>query len=358
MLKLLWNPDLFYAHVTSALEDGTEGPPLIMRSLLPHIWLVLLHATFALATLMGLAALFGGVRLLWTGGEPFYIALLVIIIGGVALCIGLGFFYNYYVKAPSLLAHESRIKERYPDQPWMLRSEWVKRKLVHSEIGTVIFVWIFVAGWWGLLGLIGYANFDEISAAFSESWSDLAFASLFVAGGLVGLAIAIMMTRKWRRFGRSEFAIETLPGYLGENFRGRLSTTLPLDTKELAVELICESVVWVRTSGGEGRTSGMVITKRGGVREMIAGGPWERRKGKSVVPIAIAIPEDLPGCQEENEDQEEIRWRLEVYCTDNKSQEAAGQQDDGDEVDGDGLNPPLAHCGFEVPVFRRRRGRM
>jgi hypothetical protein len=326
----------------------------MMKSLLPLVWLVLLHAVFALATLMGLAALFGGIRLLWTGEEPFYIALLVIMIGGVALSVGLGFFYVYYIKAPLWLAREARTKARYPDQPWMLRSEWAKRKLVHSEIGTVVFLWIFVVGWWGFLGLIGTVNFDEISEAFSQSWSDVAFAALFVAGGLIGLAIAIMMTRKWWRFGRSEFTIETLPGYLGETFRGRLSTTLPPDTKEVAVELICESVVWANVGIGENRSRKRIITNLGRVRETIAYGRWQRRKEKSVVPIAIEIPGDLPECQEENEDEEELRWRLEIYSTDKEPQELAFQEEDGDEVDSDRLEPPQPHCEFEIPVFRRR----
>ncbi|HUS98073.1 MAG TPA: hypothetical protein VMX97_15205, partial [Hyphomicrobiaceae bacterium] len=288
----------------------------------------------AFIAILGLAAVFGGLRLLYTADQPIYVAALTLILGSIALGVSIGFFYIYYVKAPMWLAREADLKARFPDQPWMLNPDWAKRKLIHSEIGSVVFLWIVVAGWWGVLGLIGTARYRQILLAFSQSWWNAGFAALFVAAGFAAFALALMITRNWLRFGRSELTIETLPGHLGQTFHGLLNAKLPPETNDLTVELICEASCWVTTRGGDGQVRRRVITELGRVHRIIPVESRQRRNIRSVVPISIDLPADLPECQEEDGNNQNIRWRLEVSCSDRQSRQP--------------------HCAFEIPVFRQR----
>ena len=87
-------------------------------------------------------------------------------------------------------------------------------------------MWFWCAVWWGIIGLLWSVNRELIIAALNGPWSEAIPAALpFVAGG-IGLAVAVSLS--WQRFrhGDAVLLIDTLPGYLGETFHGKVEDTV------------------------------------------------------------------------------------------------------------------------------------
>jgi hypothetical protein len=139
-----------------------------------YFWFAVIHFMFATAALIGLVAVPAGLRLLFASNEPLAAGLITAFVGSVALAVGIGFFYVTYFKAPIWAAREERIKARHPGQPWMLNSAWAQRKVVHSNAGAALFLWVWVAGWWGAIIFIWSVNRDKILAAASASYWEAA----------------------------------------------------------------------------------------------------------------------------------------------------------------------------------------
>ena len=171
---------------------------------------------FGMVGVMGLLTFYAGLRLLVTGEQHWGVALLVTAMGLVFSSIGLGFFWFQYIKAPVLRARRKAMEARYPGQPWMLRSDWAARRVTDSNLGVMIFLWVWVTGWWGAILFIWSMNRDKILAAAAASWWEAALGLIFPLAGLAGLLVAVHVTRTWWRYGRSTLRIDTLPGYLGD----------------------------------------------------------------------------------------------------------------------------------------------
>lgn len=294
---------------------------------------VLVHGMFGLAALMGLGVLTGGVRLLFSGEQPWPLALFICLMGAVFMTIGFGYFFVAYIKAPVWAAREARLKTLYPGQPWMLRSDWAARKVTDSALGLMIFAWVWVAGWWGAIAFIGTVNRDKIVLALATSWGDIAVAAIFVLGGLIGLTFAWQATRSWWQFGRSTLRIDTLPGFLGETFRATVHTHYPgRPAQPMEAEIACEEVRWITGRDSKGRTTRRAkMTTLWSARQAIAPSRMLAARGLSV-PIEVALPADQPPCALD-EDGNGIQWRLHLRTHKDTT--------------------PAFGCSFDVPVYAR-----
>ncbi len=299
-----------------------------------YFWFAVIHFMFATAALIGLVAVPAGLRLLFASNEPLAAGLITAFVGSVALAVGIGFFYVTYFKAPIWAAREERIKARHPGQPWMLNSDWAQRKVVHSSAGAALFLWVWVAGWWGAIIFIWSVNRDKILAAAAASYWEAALGLLFPLGGLIGLALACQLTRSWWRYGRSELHIDTLPGWIGDVFRAGVVTNLPAAPKKpVTVKLICEEVTWVTRGHGEDRRTERKTERVWETSTEVLPSQLIVTKGGVGIPIAVAIEPGVPAT-ERDERGNGIEWTLEVELV----------PDDA----------PMYSSSFEVPIYERR----
>ncbi len=296
---------------------------------------VLLHLVFGACFLMGLSALTTGASLLWSGGVNRIGASAAAGLGFVLVTASVLFFRFVYITGPRARAHRERARALHPNRPWMERQDWAARRVVYSDASAAIFSWIWVIGWCSAIGLIVGLNLQRIRLALSQSWVDVVLASAFALATLVGLQIAIKSTLAWWRFGRSTLRIDTLPGYVGDRFRGKLQTRLrPAARDNLKISLVCESVRWVDSGFGKNKKRRLEARTLSETSTLFdARRLFTSRNGVNM-PIDIAIPPDLPGSSADDRGNG-VRWRLAVNATNTS-------------------NAPFA-CTFEIPVYDRRR---
>lgn len=298
---------------------------------------VVLHLVMLTVGLMGAGALVNGIRLL-LAGEQRASAIAAVVMGLICTVAAIAFLYFEHVKGPAKAAREATIRERYPDQPWMLRADWAARRVTDSSASAAIFLWIWNAGWWGAMLFIWTMNRDKILAAVAKSWSEAAFAAIFLLCGLIGLLVAVTITRNWWRYGRSELRIDTLPGYLGERFRGSVAVNFAQrPTEGLEATLTCERITWITRRDSKGRTT----SERVGEELWSADHKIEPTRillaprARASVPIDLPVPANQPPC-DIDEAGNGIQWQLSLRT----------------------LGPPSPQgfsCSFQIPIYARTR---
>ena len=196
-------------------------------------------------------------------------------------------------------------------------------------------MWFWCVLWWGILGLLWSVNKDLILADLRGSWEQAIPTSLPFVAGIIGLLVAISLTWRRRRYGDAVLVIDTLPGYLGERFRGRVEARLKEPPQEpIALSLICGSLRSEQVRSGRGGYETRFVTDE----------LWAERKrlnpsqtlfgrGRVTIPVDFDLPTDLPESGHILDDPQ-IVWTLEV-------------------APGTVLDRPL-ESEFQVPVFARR----
>lgn len=294
---------------------------------------MLVVAIFGGVGVIGLLTLTAGIRQVVSGETSLPIALVVVTSGLVFTGIGFGFLYVRYLKQPIWDAQRARQEARYPGQPWMLRKDWVARRIVHSNLGTMLLLWVWNCGWWGGIALIGTVNREKILAALAESSWNYALLAIFFGAGLIGLRFALGVTWNVWRFGKSVLTLDTLPAFIGDRFRGTVEARLAgRPSAPLLAELICEDLQWIerRTSG---KTESRLETRKLARAETKIS-PSQMIASRSGVRIPVDI--EVPSTGREytlDERGNGVRWVLSV------------QTQRGD--------TPFS-CTFEVPVYVRR----
>lgn len=231
------------------MSDDTSSASSVLTTLVASL---LMYGFCALMVVMGIGGQVGVVSAYGRGDLGGPQAIFVFLFCAFLTGVGLAYFYVRHVMAPAQEGRLARAAALHPDAPWMLDERWAGRTVVdRSSLAVSVFLWIWNAGWWGACAFIWSVNREKILAAVSSSWTDAAFGIIFLGCGLIGLACAIGMTRRWWRYGKSTLNIDTLPGYLGQHFRGSIVARLAADTP-LEAEIVCErvSVVWVRAAKG------------------------------------------------------------------------------------------------------------
>ena len=219
-----------------------------------RVGLILLHVVFGFCFLMGTSALMSGLSLLWFGDPNRIGAAAAVALGLVLITASVAFFRFVYITGPRNRAQQEQARALHPNRPWMERADWASRQVFYSDATLAIFSWVWVIGWCSGSGLIVAINYDKIRMALSQSWVDGLLLLAFGLATLIGLQFAITSTLSWWQFGRSTLRIDTLPGYIGDRFRGRVQTRLrPTSHESLKIDLVCERVRWIVTGSRKTR---------------------------------------------------------------------------------------------------------
>lgn len=314
-------------------DDGTAESTFMRVAGI--VWALLVHALFAVIALGGGLTVYTMAREWLGGGIETGPAIVFVVFGLVMMATGLGFFYLAYVGAPNFLGGLEREREKYADRPWLVKRAWRQRRVVHSTKYTAWFMWFWCLAWWGILGFLWSVNHELIIKDLTGPWSTAIPTSIPFVAGLIGLLFAISLSWQRIRHGDAVLTIDTLPGYLGEKFRGKVSVRLgKRPEKAVTAELTCGSVRRERRTTGQGKSETVYVTDELRSTQVdVNPSQTMLARGSVVVPVEIELPDDLPESGHVLDDPQ-IVWKLALNP---KSV----------------LDRPLA-CSFEVPIFARR----
>jgi hypothetical protein len=313
-----------------------EGPSeSTLQRMAAIVWALFVHALFAVIALGGGLTVYVMAREWLGGGIETGPAIVFSVFGIVMLAIGFGFFYLAYVGAPNFLGRLEREREKYADQPWLVKKTWRRRRVVHSTKYTAWFMWFWCLAWWGILGFLWSVNHELIIKDLTGPWSTAIPTSIPFVAGLIGLLFAVSLTWQRFRYGDAVLTIDTLPGYLGEKFRGKVSVRLgKRPEKAVTAKLTCGSVRGEHRTDARGESETVYVTDELWSAQVdVQPTQMMLSNGSISVPIEIELPEDLPESGHVL-DEPQIVWKLAL-----RPQSA--------------LDQPLS-CEFEVPIFARR----
>jgi hypothetical protein len=293
------------------MSTSPAAPPAAARAANLFGALVM-HFVVIVATLMGITVLVTGLAAYGRGEADLVAALFCGVLGAVFTAVGLGFYYLNYVAAPVRAARGARRAALHPGQPWVLRDDWAARKVVdRSSLAVMIFLWIWSGGWCGACALLWSVNSDKIIAAVRDSWGEAVLIVFLPLAGLIGLVCAINATRTWWRYGTSTLRIDTLPGVLGDRFRGSVLANMPV-VVALEAQIACERRMWRWTTDQKGhRTKEWRTAMVWSETHAIERGRLMRSKDGVSIPIEVPLPPDQPACALD-EDGAGIQWSLYV----------------------------------------------
>ncbi|MBI1651213.1 hypothetical protein [Hyphomicrobium sulfonivorans] len=263
-------------------------------------------------------------------------------VGGVFACVIGAIWYLLFFIEPRRQAYAARMAGLHPGEPWMQNEMWAKRTVTdRANFGLTIFLWLWSLGWCAGLWLIWNANGHRILASARDSWIETLIAPLFPVLGLLGILAAIGATRIWFRYGPSTLRIDTLPGYMGETFRGVVSVRMP-EPVSLEIELACERLSYSKSIDGKGlsRKIWKTTTVWSHTARIEAGDLMLARKGVVSIPIAVRLPRGYTPSGL-GADGTGVQWVLYVR--------------DVRRADVDGSRRYTAQ--FPIPVFDRKRNR-
>ena len=130
---------------------------------------------------------------------------------------------------------------------------------------------------------------------------------------IIGIALIIMTVRTWirrQKFGISFLHLKTIPAFLGDVFRGKIETGVPLKKqteKEFTVRLICAK----RTSRLDKEGDRRVSEKKLWSEEQSVFGNISNTGPTFSVNVNFTIPNDLLTSELYPEDDRTL-WRLEI----------------------------------------------
>lgn len=297
------------------------------------------HFGFGMAALLGIIAQVGAIAAFRRGDADLGAMIFCVVLGAVFTAVGLGFYYLRYAVAPRRATREEHRAALHPDAPWMRDEQWAARKVVdRSSLAVTIFLWVWSAGWCGACAFIWSVNHDKIIAAARDSWVDATFAVILALCGLIGVLCAIGATRTWWRYGASNLHIDTLPGYLGDRFRGnvvvRMASPVPIEA-----EIACERRTWRWSRDEKGRRTKVWSTETiwSQTHPIESSRLMRLRDGTTTIPVDVPLPADQPPCALDEEGAG-INWTLYVRTDHERS---------------NGPTTQRYSAQFLVPVFER-----
>ncbi len=235
---------------------------------------------------------------------------------GISLALagaGLWHLHNLFVREPARQAQLAVKQQRSPNQPWLLDDAWAQRKVVdRSGSRTAMFLWVWVVAWWVFCAFLWDFDPSKMAVAFQSSWLKAGLMLVLGVTGLVSTAAAVAAAFRWLAYGASTLSIDTLPGYLGDRFRGTVSAHVPADMP-LEAEVTCEdvTVIWTVTPKG-GRRKEFIYKPLWKQRWALARDRMTRTSdGAVLIPIDVALPSDEPEFALDDEGGG-VRWVLRI----------------------------------------------
>jgi hypothetical protein len=183
-------------------------------------------------------------------------------------------------------------RQLYPESPWMWREDWSQGRVQSTTRTSMISTWVF-ALLWNLVSCPILFLMPRSGASVGA----LAVAMVFPLVGVILLFLAIRLTIRWEKFGKTWLDLTTLPGVIGKELRGAIHVSFA-EEPEGGVQLKLTCVNRIVTGSGKNQSTNEKILWREECtvsRGQLHGGPMG-----SVVPVAFKIPFDALDTRSEN----------------------------------------------------------
>jgi hypothetical protein len=237
-----------------------------------------------------------------------------VLFGGFGFGLVIAVFWGRKLAA----AKEAR-RDEHRAEPWRWREDWASGRLRAGNRTEMAFS-LFFATFWNLISWpILFALGDEL-----ENGNYLALLALVFPLVGIGLATwALQSVVRWRRFGRAELLLQTIPGVVGGQLEGRIATGIrSLGADSIGLVLSCE-----RRSEGRNSSQRVLWQDRLEVPRLA----WLTGPAGVEVPVRFTIPHGASPTSDPEAEGPTVSWEL----------AAVGEQPGFD-----------YRAVFEVPVFR------
>ncbi|NKB90498.1 MAG: hypothetical protein GKS06_20010 [Acidobacteria bacterium] len=218
-------------------------------------------------------------------------------------------------------ALQDRLRRSHPNEPWRWNPDWADGRVRGGNRTRMYFVWAFALIW----NLITAPMLTQLPGEFAKGNYGALFGLLFPAAGAGLLWWAIRATIRYRRFGVSDFRLDTIPGRIGGKLSGQIETGMRTRPPgDVTVKLT--SVHRYRTTGSKKETREKILWQD---EYRLAESDLRQGPNGIALPVEFTIPDECKGTDEIDPGNRHL-WRLEAAA------QLAG-------VD--------FHTQFEVPVF-------
>ncbi len=243
------------------------------------------------------------------------------LLSAAIVCGGLiALIFGIHAKKQALIISAAKTDD---EKPWLKRKDWADGRITSSSRKAVLLLWIFVAFWCGISGAISLL---VVPPQLNQGNHVALIALILPVIGLAMIFFTLYTTLAWRKFGRSIFAMATVPAAPGGTLEGEIQVKRKLQPQHgLHLRLSC-----VRRT-----TTGASNNRRTSERILWQDEKWLRADlpqtdlNATGVPVYFRLPDNLPESTAMPGDG--IHWKLEASAT---------------------LRGPDFHAAFEVPVFK------
>ncbi|HEX7708486.1 MAG TPA: hypothetical protein VF701_18635 [Thermoanaerobaculia bacterium] len=192
----------------------------------------------------------------------------------------------------------------YPDAPWMWRREWQRGRLEDRSGTGLVVLWAFAV----VLIATSIPLLASVPRQVAEGTTAALLLFIFPLAGLGLLVLAIVLSLRRKRFGRSQLVLTTNPLPIGGRFSGQVETSVARDTfagAKIHATLLCVSRVTGRGNQRQGTRERILWQDTSRIApSAVTVGPHG-----AVIPVACAIPPGMPPSSVED-DFSIIIWRL------------------------------------------------
>jgi hypothetical protein len=222
------------------------------------------------------------------------------VLGGLTVAgFGIGLLYAQS-KGRMARIQEEEIRAVNPHAPWLWREDWALGRVKSDNRSSLVGIWVFAIFW-------NLVSSPVAVFVVREEQRDpkVYFALLFPVIGAALLAWALLLTLRWRRFGRTWFEMASVPGVLGKELRGRIWARLPRQVDGILLRLTCVR----RTVSGHGKNRSVREDILWREEDTVQQGELQVGADAAAIPVRFALPSDGLDSQPEDAD-DGIHWIL------------------------------------------------
>jgi len=152
-------------------------------------------------------------------------------------------------------AEIDRLREQYPDAPWLWREEWATGRIFSEGSANAMAAWLFATFWNAVSWPIFYFVYFNPSESFGVLGSFTILSEIFPLTGIVLIGLAIRATIRWVASRGSYFEMATIPGQIGGALVGTVRLMPPSRAnREFKVTLSCIN----RSSGQNSKVEDLI----------------------------------------------------------------------------------------------------
>ena len=243
------------------------------------------------------AVLYRGLRIF----QLAFFALFAVVFGGA----GFGMMFA----GIRMLIYGKKVNKNisaFPDKPWLHKPEW-RDGIIQASTKMVMILSIIFAVFWNLISTPAVFAVFADSSGNKNGWIYLIL--LFPLVGIALIIWAVVNIARMKKFGTSQFKMDSVPGVIGGKLSGRICTLVNIIPEE-GFELSLNCLKQVVTGSGKNRSTREYVLWED--QHVIKRELLYRDLTRSEIPVLFAIPYDVKATRSESGNRETIIWRLKV----------------------------------------------